>query len=196
MPPGDWTFSSLPPLTTAEVAVYNQEDTPNDIPPGFLHEYDGFVNYYIHQVNLIRFLLGEPYHVTFADASRVIMCGQSDSGCSVVLEMAPFRMRQGWWEQALIGFERAFIEIALPAPLAEVSGTVRIVTDTGGQVTDQRPRLAPVSAMRQQAMSFLEVVQGASQPPCDAREAVEDLKIARALFQFYARTSEPTSYQT
>lgn len=184
MPPGDWTFSSLPSLTTDETVSYGEQDTPTDIKEDSLLEYDAFVNYYIHQVNLIRFLLGEPYHVTFVDSLGVLMCGESDHGASVVLEMAPFQMREGWWEHVLIGFERAFIEINLPAPLAEVSGQIRIVTDTSGKVLEECPIFAPVSAMRQQAMTFLEVIQGNIRPPCDAREAIEDLKIARAIFDF------------
>ena len=46
--------------------------------------YNAFVNYYIHQVNAMRFLLGEPYKVTFADKSGVLMAVESTSG-SVVL---------------------------------------------------------------------------------------------------------------
>ena len=37
-----------------------------------------FVNYYIHQVNLMRHLLGEPYKVTYADKTGVLLAVQSD----------------------------------------------------------------------------------------------------------------------
>ena len=37
--------------------------------------YDAFVNYYIHQVNLIRVLVGENYRVTYADPSGVLFAG-------------------------------------------------------------------------------------------------------------------------
>ena len=33
--------------------------------------------------------------------------------------------------------------------------------------------------MRQQAANFLKVVRGEAPPPCDAAEALEDLKVAR-----------------
>lgn len=32
--------------------------------------YTDFVNYYIHQVNLLRFFLGENYRVTYAEPTR------------------------------------------------------------------------------------------------------------------------------
>ncbi len=38
--------------------------------------YITFVNYYIHQVNLMRHLLGEPYRVTYADPSGVLLAGR------------------------------------------------------------------------------------------------------------------------
>ena len=38
--------------------------------------YFGFVNYYIHQVNLLRYLLGEPYRVTFADRGGVLLAAK------------------------------------------------------------------------------------------------------------------------
>ena len=36
-------------------------------------QYVTFVNYYIHQVNLLRYLLGEPYQVTYADPAGVLL---------------------------------------------------------------------------------------------------------------------------
>ena len=183
MPPGNWTSGSLPAISTDEAAVYDRLDIPADVPDGAVEAYDGFVNYYIHQVNLIRFLLGEPYRVRFADRTGHLLVGESAGGVTVTLEMAPFELGEGWWESVLIGFDRAFIEIRLPAPLAETPGQIRTVREIAGSVVEEIPQLPPVPAMRQQAATFLEVIQGSRRPPCDAAEAVEDLKIARAFFQ-------------
>jgi predicted dehydrogenase len=181
MPPGDWVFGSEQPLIGSERIAYEAQDTPTDVED--VSAYDAFVNYYIHQVNLIRFLLDEPYHVAFGDRRGILLCGESQSGVSIVLEMAPFRLAQGWWEQVLVGFERGFIEVRLPAPLATFPGQLRVVVEERGQVTETQPILPPVSAMRQQAVSFLNVIQGVEDPPCDAVEALEDLRIATAWFQ-------------
>jgi len=40
------------------------------------------------------------------------------------------------------------------------------------------PKLPWVHAMRQQAMNFIAAIQGKSKPPCEAAEALEDLKVA------------------
>ena len=42
--------------------------------------------------------------------------------------------------------------------------------------------------MRQQAINFVKVCQGQVKPPCDAAEAVEDLKIARDYIRMYEGT--------
>jgi hypothetical protein len=41
------------------------------------------------------------------------------------------------------------------------------------------PPMPPVHAMRQQALNFLAAIRGEIKPMCEAREAVEDLRIAR-----------------
>ncbi len=189
MPPGDWTSGSLPAISTDEALAYDRLDTPADVPGGSIEAYDRFVNYYIHQVNLIRFLLGEPYEVRFADRAGHLLIGESIGGTTVTLEMAAFELREGWWESVLVGFDRAFIEIRLPAPLAESAGQIRTVREIDGSVVEEIPQLPPVAAMRQQAATFLEVIQGSGRPPCDAADAVEDLKIARSFFQLVGSTA-------
>ncbi len=41
------------------------------------------------------------------------------------------------------------------------------------------PQLPWVHAMRQQAINFVAAIQGQRRAPCEAREALEDLKVAR-----------------
>ena len=80
--------------------------------------YVAFVNYYIHQVNLMRHLLGEPYRVDYADPSGVLLVVRSESGVCGAIEMQPYRTTVDWQEKALVAFENGWIEVALPAPVA------------------------------------------------------------------------------
>jgi len=41
------------------------------------------------------------------------------------------------------------------------------------------PVLPPIHAMRQQAMNFLAAIKGERRPPCEAAEALDDLRVAR-----------------
>jgi len=140
------------------------------------------VNYYIHQVNLMRHLMGEPYKVTYAEKTGVLLAVQGDSGVAGVIEMTPYRTTVDWQESALVAFEKGYITIRLPAPLASNRpGEVEVYEDPGDGATPTRwsPALGWVHAMRQQAINFVKVCKGELAPPCQAAEAVEDLKVAR-----------------
>jgi len=184
MPPGDWIASGgigfidtddpRPPL--------EQEPPIADMDKKTAEEYVGFVNYYIHQVNLMRHLLGENYKVKYADQRGRIMAVEGVSGATGIIEMSPYNTSLEWEESALIAFDKGYILLRLPPPLAHNrAGVVELYTDQGGGAVPMRqiPSLPSTDAMRQQAINFLKVARGEMAPPCDARESVEDLKIAR-----------------
>ena len=87
-----------------------------------------------------------------------------------------------------MAFERGYVQVRLPAPLAvNRPGEVEVLRDPGkGAVPETlRPTLPWVHAMRQQAANFLKVCRGEMAPPCDAAEAVEDLRAARAYLRLW-----------
>jgi predicted dehydrogenase len=143
--------------------------------------YEAFVNYYIHQVNLARHLLGESYRITYADPSGVVLAAESESGVPFVLEMAPYRTTIDWHETALMTFDKGFIKLELPAPLAlNRAGRVTVFEDPGDEKPmTLSPTLPPVHAMRQQAANFIAAVRGEETTLCRADEALEDLRLAQ-----------------
>ncbi len=184
MPPGDWIaggFNDL--IRTDEPLPAIEPDPPaSDMDAATYRQYSAFVNYYIHQVNLMRYLLGEPYRVTYADPSGVLLAVQSDSGVAGVIEMAPYESTVDWQESALIAFEHGYVKLDLPAPLAlNQPGRVAIFRDPRNGATPETiiPQLPMVHAMRQQAINFIRALNDEAEPPCQAQEALEDLKIAR-----------------
>ncbi|GMV67207.1 MAG: hypothetical protein AMXMBFR75_30000 [Candidatus Hinthialibacteria bacterium] len=184
MPPGDWVAGgSQGHIDTGEAPPAGENEAP---PAGMdqdtFEEYNSFVNYYIHQVNALRFLLDEPYDVTHATRSGALLVGESSSGVTATLEMAPFNTCQGWFETFLVGFEHGSIFIELPAPLAlHQPGKVTLLRDSGKMPCPQfeSPVLPPRHAMLNQAMNFLAAIRGEKPAPCSAMEAVEDLRVAR-----------------
>lgn len=182
MPPGDWigggrggflgTDEPYPPGEWEEPPSYFDEKTYED--------YVAFVNYYIHQVNAMHFFLGEPYKVTFADRSGVLLVAESESGVCGAIEMAPYQTSRDWEESLFVGFEKGYVKVDLPAPLAsQQAGRVLVMRDNGKELpTLTEPILPKVSAMRNQAQNFLAAVRGERLAPCDSREAVQDLRIA------------------
>ncbi len=190
MPAGDWIAAGF-------IGRLDAGDKAGDLPveprdPAMdeqtYKQYVSFVNYYIHQVNMMRHLLAEPYKVAYAEKSGVLLAVQSASGVAGVIEMTPYRTTIDWEETLLVAFEKGYIQVRLPAPLANNrSGSVEVFSDPGNGATPQRtiPTLPWVHAMRQQAIHFVKVCRGEGKPPCDATEAVEDLKIARDYIRMY-----------
>jgi hypothetical protein len=106
-----------------------------------------------------------------------------------MIEMSPYRSTQTWEEEALVCFEKGYVRLSLPAPLAiNRAGTVEFYRDPGEGATPERvrPMLPNVHAMRQQAINFVKVCKGEMAPPCAAAEAVEDLYMARQYIEMWS----------
>ncbi len=183
MPEGDWIASGFNELIHSDEAipVTDADRRPSDMARETFSEYVSFVNYYIHQVNLLRHLFGELYRVTYAEASGVLMAVETVSGIAGTLEMTPYRTLTDWQESALVGFDHGYVKLNLPAPLAlNRPGSLEIMRDRPGQVSQIiHPQLPWVHAMRRQAENFIASVQGVRPPPCEAAEALEDLRMAK-----------------
>jgi len=199
MPAGDWVANGFIGLLNAgdPGPTIEREPVITDLEgakpgkavwewTGAAGDYVRFVNYYIHQVNLMRHLLGESYKVTFADKAGVLMAVESQSGVTGTIEMSPYCTTVAWEESALVAFEKGYIKLGLHAPLtANRAGTIEVYRDPGNGAVPERiePTLPWVGAMRQQAINFIKVCKGEMKPLCDAAEAVEDLKVARQYIQ-------------
>ena len=99
-------FNDLLPETHQRANVSLALDPlPPDMEPATYAEYNSFVNYYIHQVNLLRHLLGESYRVSYADPAQGVaggaLRGRHPRG---TIEMAPYHTSLDWQETALMGF--------------------------------------------------------------------------------------------
>lgn len=190
MPPGDWIAGGFDSMIKSDE---NVPPLPSDPPPGDMGEQDfkeyvKFVNYYIHQVNLMRHLFGENYSAKYADSSGTLLALKSKSGTAGVIEMAPYRTTLDWRESALVGFEKGYIKLRLPAPLAaNRAGRVEFLSDKGDGAppTITRPILQPEHAMKRQAVNFLKAVRGEAQPMTTACEALDDLNVARDYMRLF-----------
>ena len=96
--------------------------------------------------------------------------------------MNPYQTTVDWQESALVCFEKGYVKIELPAPMAaNRPGRVEFFRDPGNGVTPQTivPQMHWIHAMRQQAINFVKAIKGEIKPLCGAPEALEDLKVAR-----------------
>ena len=166
MPAGDWIAGGFNDLisSTEPVPALAADPAPAGLDEEAANLYVGFVNYYIHQVNLLRFLLGEPYQVTYADPSGVLLAAQSQSGVAATIEMNPYtthRSSCAWQESVLVCFEHGWVLLELPAPLAHNRpGKVTLFRNSeAGEAQTIVPELPWEHAMRAQARNFLLAVR-------------------------------------
>jgi len=184
MPAGDWVAGGFDGRIDCGDRIPDLESDPPapDLSEEECKAYVGFVNYYIHQVNLLRHLLGEPYEPVYADRAGMLMVGRSESGRTCTLEMSPYRTTVDWQEEALVCFERGWVRLALPPPLASNrAGRVEVYRDPekGKTPVLESPTLPRIHAMKQQVASFIAAVRGERPPMTGAAEALEDLRVAR-----------------
>ena len=184
MPPGDWVASGFNDFIHSDEPLGSLESdpAPADMDSSTADETNTFVNYYIHQVNLLRHLLGESYKVSYADPAKILFVAHSASGVPCTIEMAAYHTTIDWRESALIAFEKGCVKLELPAPLAyNRPGHVEILKDSGNGAVPMtvRPTLPWLHAMRNQALNFIKAVRGEAPAPCLAAEGLEDIRIAR-----------------
>lgn len=187
MPPGDWMQGGWPHRRNVpnqeEVAAVTIDDADPDSSEEQKQHFTFFVNYYIHQVNLLRFLLGEDYRVQYASPNQCLLVGESMSGTSICLEMGTYQSCTGWHEKAEAYFERASIRLNLPSPLAQCkSGTVDVFENNYGLSQEQETRVtfANEHAMLSQAKNFLKFLDGEYPNRTSLDDAMKDLEVAQA----------------
>lgn len=180
MPPGDWVAGANKVITTDEQPGENvHEARPAGLSDEFHKAMVTFVNYYIHQVNLMRFLFDEDFRLTYTEKSGVLLGVESVSGIPGILEMSPYSTNHEWHEAALACFEKGFVKLELPAPLAaQHAGRVTVYRNTRQGEYYTIPVLPYVSAMRNQAANFIRAINGEKRAPCTSADAVKDLEIA------------------
>ncbi len=182
MPPGDWLFGIDPHLNKKDKPQkggVGKESYPEWMDETVGKEYIAFINYYIHQINMIRYLLNEDFTVEYIDSKGKLLVAKSFSGVIISVEMSTYNVRDEWHEFYDAHFDKGFIALSLPAPMArQQSGKVKIYenTDSSGRYTDHV--FPPKWSMAEQSKHFVEAIK--SNIPCisPAEEAVKDLIFA------------------
>jgi predicted dehydrogenase len=183
IPPGDWVGPGFAHLIDMgeKVPPMQADPKPEGMDPEAFKYYVYLVNYYVHQVNLLRHLLGGDYEIKFADPNGRTFAGVGKGDLSkvtVVVEMAPYDTTIAWQETALVCFDKGWVKVELPRPLAsDEAGRVSYYTDPGkgAEPTLTEPEMPKRHAMQQQAINFIAAIKGETTPLCSAAEAQKDL---------------------
>mgnify|MGYP006282340845 CR=1 FL=1 len=194
MPPGDWLMNISGLLGLSDQPEGDElahEPFPEHLQGQTLEEYRAFVNFYLHQVNLIRYLLAEDFTVQYVDHAGTVMIARSRSGVTIALEMDTYHVRNEWHEFYTACFEKGKMSLALPAPMArQRCGQLRIYRNTIQGASYEQPMLEPLWCMQEQARMFVQAVNGDIPNVSPASEAVRDLEIADAVIQKHREAQE------
>ena len=199
MPSGDWVYNIDPPINCGDSAPA-YEGQAGESPPDWMSQemgnrYVSFINFYIHQVNLLRYLIDEDYTVAYVDPRSQILVAISESGVPCTLEMATYGLRNQWDEFYKISFEGGKIDLQIPAPLArQRSGDVVIYKGAGFENDDEPQEIRPIIPQRwgfgEQARHFVEYIRDGKPTIAPAAEAVKDLEVSEQYIRLWARGLE------
>lgn len=138
-------------------------------------KYDRYLNTYCHNINLLRYLVGEPsFHSALltGDTGLVVL---NCNGVPALLETGLVQ-HSGWDEHVQVFFERGWVTIQTPAPLLrDVPATVTIYRGDKDSPFE-RLELPPSWAFRRQAEAFVaDIRHGRNTISCseDARRDVQ-----------------------
>lgn len=150
--------------------------------------HQGWTNYYSHQTNLARYLLGEDYtieHARKTAGGHFILCG-TPSGTTVFLEFSTHFYNQ-WDEGFEVRFNRAKLTAKMPSPLAkrQIADVVAYESPENGESHEYRPVLPAIDGFASQARQFVACVRGEDQPWSPACDAVKEVEFSEQLMRIY-----------
>ena len=191
----DWTWGIEPPISSGESYPEYENETVEP-PPDWMtkeegNQYVGFINFWIHQVNLLRHLAGEDYKLTHVSENGLLLIGETESGASINLEMNTRTIKSSWEEEFSVYFPKAEASLSLAAPLhKQMEGKVRIVTEGETGPVSSEPFVGTGWGFADQARMFVEAVRGDRPVLSPASHAVKDLKIAEDYIRMLRDFSE------
>ena len=156
---------------------------PDWIPPQSVSDYAWFLNVFLHDLNIMRFLAGSEPQVRTVDLSRpngrLALLDFGDF--PAVLEMAEVASAD-WQEGVDILFERGRLTLQFPSPmLRNVPASVEL-TRAGERKETVLPRVPWSWAFRRQAEAFVADVAARREPLASGLDGVGDLRLAEAIW--------------
>ena len=154
---------------------------PDWVPTERHEEYAGFANVYIHDVNLIRYFLGDDIQVAH------VRIGRANSR-HVIFEAGtvPVYLEMGeqdgtrWREGMELTFEKGDLTINLPEPMDHSRGAEVILRRAGA---DPVQRTSEGWAFKRQADAFVEDVLGRRNPLASGRDSLGDLALIEQVWR-------------
>lgn len=138
-----------------------------------------FAGAHSHQLDLMRCLLCDSYKIVHADPTGVLVAIESAGGVPGVFEYAPYNATD-WREYGIVCFEKGYVRVDLPAPLAiNRPGRAEVYRNDGTSLpTTTVPTFPAKSAMWTQAENFVKMLNGEKGSLSPATEALESIAVS------------------
>lgn len=193
---GNWTANQhllVPILRTDEpqapkpVADLGPEWLPEKLGRGILgfeSPFYAFNHVHSHNVNLLRYFMGDAYEVTWADLRHRTKVAHLRYGDALItFEVGGRTSAYGFEEGMKFYFERGWIEILTPPPLL-MQSAARVRIYRGGQIMELCQPMGDWDwSFRRQAQHFVDCVRQGCQPISSGAECVGDLAMVEAIFR-------------
>ncbi len=156
--------------------------------PGFASPYYAFNHVHSHNVNLLRYFLGDDYEVVHADfrhKSKVTLL-RYDSVVGeglVTIEVATGISAHAFEEGMKIYFSRGWIEIIPPPPLLMQGGAKVTIYRDNELMQLEQPLPEWDWSFRRQAQHFIDCIRTGTQPRSSGADGVGDLRMVEAIFR-------------
>lgn len=186
----DWIWGHEGPIKTGEKIPPYEGEAPEK-PPAWMNEEQGkryiaFINFWAHQMNLARYLLGEDYDLARVSPCGVLVTAQSRSGVPMTFELNTHQIKNHWQERFTLCFEKAELEFDVSAPLhKQAPARVRVTTEGPHGREDLRPDLGTGWSFAEQAKHFVACLRGEAEPFAPAADAVRDLELSEQYLRLY-----------
>ncbi len=159
---------------------------PDWLPPHLVDDYAWFLNVFIHDLNLLRFMSGRTPKVRSVDFTRrngrlvTFDLGEYPA----VLEMAEIASHE-WQEGIEVLFEKGRLSLRFHSPLRRNRPARVELARSDGRNESEIVNVPWSWAFRRQAEAFVSDVAAGSEPLASGRDAVADLRLAEEIWRMH-----------
>lgn len=184
---GDWLRNVKRPIMTEETVPPQPNFVPRNpewMSPPQQATFNTYMNIFAHNVNLVRYLFPEKLTVRGA-LLREGLLNQStilESG-GVLVNLYGVSVQSEWWlEKTEIYFERGWVRVNTPAPMAE-QDAAQVEVYNGQTRATEILNGDPYWAFRAQAEHFIACIKNDMTPCSNGEDCLEDMRLMEEVFR-------------
>jgi predicted dehydrogenase len=157
-------------------------DSPDWLPVQYEKKYEKFLNYFIHNFNLLRFYFGKINQIEFANFNDDFGNFHFNHG-KFQGSFDFYYLKNNYWKEKLeIIFSDGIIEVDLPpAFLKNVSATVKILSNKKNIYEEKIPSFN--WSFKNQAIAFVDNLKNKSKGLSSGQDAINDIKIVNDIWK-------------